>query len=72
MQDFKRKKRDDLALEYFLGAYTLLSKLSIEAFPNLGDEVRGLAFNIHIISVRGYSWVKELAEKRVLENTVAA
>jgi len=55
-QGMKGKRRDELALEFFLGAMT-------QAVANDdGDMVNVLGQNAAIISARGFSWVQEVAK----------
>ena len=60
-QRISAKKKGEFALEFFIGAYAAISKLPKKDVSN--SDMENIAFNVHIISIRGYSWVKELAEK---------
>jgi hypothetical protein len=51
------RKRDELTLEYFIGACDMLLAMGETKQAN------NLAGHAMLISARGYSWVQELAEK---------
>ncbi len=51
------RKRDEFALEYFIGACDMLLALGET------EKANNLSGHCMLISVRGYSWVQELAEK---------
>ena len=56
-QDFKGKRRDALALEFFLGAVT---GLQLSDHPE-ADRVR--MFTVLLVATRGYSEIVKVAER---------